>query len=50
MNFIRLYNQDGCLGGQESDGFDCGVLDPRFSNRRAKINEDVRHLNGETER
>jgi len=39
MNFVRFDNEDGCLRGQESDGFDGGVLDQQISNQRGKKNE-----------
>ena len=50
VDLVRLGDEDGCLGGQQSDGFDCGVLDQQFSNRRAGMNGETGYLEWETER
>lgn len=50
MNLVRLDYEDGRLRGQEADGLDGGVLDRQFSNRIAKMNEKLEHLDGETKR
>ena len=49
MDLVGLDDEDGCLGRQESDGFDGGVLDQQISNRRAGVNGNAEHLDWETE-
>jgi len=50
VDLVRLDDEDSCLGGQQSDSFDCGVLDQQFSNREAGVNGETGYLEGETQR
>lgn len=50
MNLVRMDNENGCLRGQEPDGFDGGVLDQQFSNIKAGRIERPGYLDWETGR